>query len=216
MFAPIAMENNLDQKLDKLQEAVGPWADVLLRYGVIALVAIVVLYVVVKLLKRRKRKLPEAEPDLGIDVATLPAIGPPPAGPRLYYYNVPVRLAALVLAPAGRIRQLPPVGLLHELLDSIVSGLSGVVAGHKPTIRRWPAQLSVRGFVQQFFIHARLPGQGGKGTPWCSVAGTFKMEGQALVVGMVFRADAATNLGQRAVEQEAQWLDVLRIKEANT
>jgi len=209
------MGNDLGQKLDQLEEALGPSADVLIRYGLIALVAIVTLYVVVKLLRRRRRRLPEAEPDLTIDLATLPAIGPPPGGPRLSYYNVPVRLAAVVLAPAGRVRHLPPVGQLHELLESIVPGLAAAVAAHKPTIRRWPAQLSVRGFVQQFFIHARLPGQGGKGTPWCSVAGTFKMEGQALVVGMVFRADAATNLGQRAVEQQAQWLDVLRIKDAN-
>lgn len=207
------MNDPVDQQIDKLQEAVRPLADAVIPIAAAALVAIVAVYVLAKWLKRRRRKPAPAEPDLTIDVATLPATGPPAAGPRLYCYSVPVRVAALVLAPAGRVRPLPPVGRLHEMLDSLLPGLSEVIASHKPTIRRWPPQLSVRGFAHQFFINAKLPGQGGKGTPWCSVAGVFKMEGQSVMAGMILRAEAATQLGPRVVEHEAQWLDVLRIRE---
>jgi hypothetical protein len=208
------MDETVDQQIDKLQEAVRPLADAVLPIAAAVLAAIVAVYIVAKLLKRRKRKPPQPEPDLTIDVAALPATGPPATGPRLYCYTVPVRVAALVLAPAGRVRQLPQIGRLHDLLECIVPGLSEVIASHKPTIRRWPAQLSVRGFAHLFFSNAKLPGEGGKGTPWCSVAGVFKMEGQSVMAGMILRAEAATHFGPRVVEHEAQWLDVLRIKDA--
>jgi hypothetical protein len=161
---------------------------------------------------RRRRALPKQVPDLAIDVMALPTVRPPEGGPALYYFNVPVRLAALVLAPAGRVRELPPLNQLNDIIDSIVPGLARVVAAHGTLIRRWPAQLSSKGFAHQFFTHARLPGQGGKGTPWSSAAGLFKIEGQPLMAGLILRAEAPTNLGQRIIEQEAQWLDILRIK----
>ena len=206
------MGDQLNQQLDPLEKAAGAIPGPLVTGIVLVLVAVVVLYVVVKVLGARRRKPPPQVADLAIDVTALPAAGPPPGGPVLYYYSVPVRLAALVLAPAGRVRELPPPGELHDLLDSLLPGLSELVAAHRPLIRRWPAQLSVRGFAHQFFSHAKLPGQGGKGTPWSSAAGVFKVEGQPIMVAMILRAAAPTNLGQRILAEEAQWLDIFRIR----
>jgi len=153
-----------------------------------------------------------AEPVLTIDVAALGTGGPPPDGPVLEHYNVPVRLAAIVVAPAGRARALPPPEQLDAVFEAIVPGLSRVVAAHGPLVRRWPEQLSSTGFAHSFFRHAKLPGDGGKGTPWCSAAGTAKMHGQPVMAGLVMRSDEPNSLGQLVVEHETKWLDVLRIR----
>ena len=192
-------------------EAVGVWVGGRVGEAVGVCVAVALL-VARRLLGGRCRPAVKGEPDLAIDVMALPTVGPPPGGPHLAYFDVPVRLAAVVLAPSGRIRELPPLNKMNEVFDSIVPGLSGVIAAHRPVYRKWPPQLSVRGFAHMFFGHAQLPGQGGKGTPWCSAAGLFKVDGQVFMAGLVMRAETTTNLGQRIIEEEAQWLDILRIK----
>ena len=205
------MEPNLNEQLTKLKETAGAMSAGLLKYAILAAVLVVILYVVVKVLRKPKKAALQV-PDLAIDVMGLSTQGPPPGGPALYYYNVPVRLAALVVAPAGRMRELPPINQLGDVIDSIVPGLAEVVAAHKPVVRKWPAQLSTRGFAHTLFSHAKLPGEGGKGTPWCSAAGIFKIEKRPIMAGLVMRAAAPTNLGQAIIEEEAQWLDILRIQ----
>ncbi len=206
------MEDKVNAGLDPLEKAVGAIPGQVIAGIVLALIAVVALYVLMRILGVRRRKPPPQIADLTIDVTALPQTGPPPGGPAISFYGVPVRLAALVLAPAGRVRELPPPGELHDLLDSLLPGLSEVVVAHRPLIHRWPAQLSVRGFAHQFFSHAKLPGQAGKGTPWSAAAGMFKIEAQPIMVAMIFCAAAPTNLGQRILAEEAQWLDVFRIR----
>ncbi len=184
----------------------------LLNWLLLAAIGVVVLLVAWKLLLRPKRRPPLQTPDLAIDVMALPTEDPAADAPKLAYYGVPVRLAALVLAPAGRVRELPPLDQLGGAIDAIFPGLARVVATHRTLVRRWPTQLSVPGFAHQFFTHAKLPGQGGKGSPWSSAAGVFKIEGQPVMAGMVFRAAGPTSLGQMIVEHEAQWFDILRIQ----
>ena len=209
------METNLDQPLEKLQqlkESAGSMIGDLVYYAVVAVVLLVILYIVWEVLKGRRRKFPEQVPELAIDVMSLGTGGPPPGAPVLEHYNVPVRLAAVVLAPAGRVRQLPPFDQLGDVFDAIVPGLAQVVSTHKTLIRRWPPQLSTNGFVHSFFRHAKLPGDAGKGTCWCSVAGVAKREGQPVMAGLVMSTESPNGLGQAIVEQEAKWLDILRIK----
>jgi len=177
-----------------------------------AAVAVVILLVLWKLLTRRKPAGSERVADLTIDVTSLGGQGPPPGGPVLEFYNVPVRLAALVLAPAGRVRQLPPPSQLDAAIDAIVPGLDKVVAAQRPVIRRWPAQLSSKGFAHTFFQNVRLPGEGGKGTPWCAAAGTFKIKGQPVMAGLIMRTASASSIGQTVVDKEEKWLGCLRVK----
>lgn len=184
----------------------------LLSWGGLALLVVLLFYVVKKVLALRARK-PEPPPPLpSIDVLNLSEAGPPSGPPVLELYHLPVRLAAVLLAPVGRARELPPPQQIPEVLDAVIPGLGKVFVKHRPIVRIWPAQLSPRGFSHAFFAHALLPGDAGKGTPWCSVAGVFKYEGQAVVVGMVMRTDAPTSLGQTIVENETKWLDALRIR----
>ena len=201
----------MEGELQKVAQAVGKVPVGLIVCALLGLAEIVVVVVVVRVLRSRRAPPPEAPPDLTIDVASLPTVRAPVSGPRLHFLHVPVRLAVVVLAPAGRVREVP-ADQVSDVLDSIVPGLSQVVSTHSPMIRRWPGQMSIRGFANTFSMHAKLPGQGGRGTPWCSAAGVFKVAGQPMMAGLVMCADAPTNIGPMVVERETQWLDLLRIQ----
>lgn len=190
--------------------------DALLLGGVVLVVLLVLSLVVLlfRLLRRRARQLELVQPDLRIDVASLPAHGPPENGPRLEFYGTPVRLAVLVLAPAGRNNPLPAEHELPTVLDDLLPGFMAVVVEHRPLMRFWPCQLSTQGFVNSFFGNVRLPGDRGKGTPWCAVAGRFETGGQQLLAGLVCIASRANSLSQVTVTHVGQWMDVLRIKNA--
>ena len=162
--------------------------------------------------RRGARHREPPEPELAIDISKLDPQGPPAELPRLEFYGMPVRLAALVIAPAGRQGELPAPALLPALLERMVPGIAAVIALHQPLIRRWPPQLSSQGFVQSFFNNVALPGSRGKGTPWCGAAGRLQIGERTFVVGMIFAADRPNGLGQFTVQHESQWLDMLRIR----
>ncbi|NQT40438.1 MAG: hypothetical protein HQ581_23290 [Planctomycetes bacterium] len=197
--------------LERIAKATGMAGGYLIRYPAIAIGVLIVLLVLSKLL-RRKRATVKGVTDLAIDVMALGNAPPPPGPPVLEFFNTPVRLAAVVLATAGRVRELPPLDQWDDLFDAIVPGLAAVVKTHRPLVRRWPAQMSTRGFAHTFFGHARLPGEGGKGTPWSSAAGLFKIEGQPIMAGLVLRTESTSSHAQEIVETEEQWLSMLRVK----
>ena len=176
--------------------------------------AVAVLIAVLLIVRLLRKGRPAAGVDDGmpaIDVKQLPLGGPPAAGPQLECYHVPMRLALLVLAPAGRGGEIPPNDELPELVDAIAPHLMQVLAGHQPQFHRWPPQLSSQGFSQTFFSKAPLP-DGGKSTPWCSLAGRFVSGEQPYLAGMILVADRPNAFGQVAVQRETQWLDILRVK----
>jgi len=198
--------------LDQLKELLPPPASNVLPYFLLVAATVVLLWFLWRLLGRRKGPAASLPPNLNVEVAALANQGPPEGPPVLEFYNMPVRLAAVVLAPVGRVRELPPDDELTLLIDAIVPGLDKVVMRHQPLIRRWPNQVSSRGFAHLFFNHARLPGSGGKGTPWSSVAGVFKVQSQPVMVGLVLRAAQPNSLGQTIVDSEHQWLGCLRVR----
>ena len=183
----------------------------LIQYAVIAAIVVAVLVVLKKFLGRKK-KPKAAAGGQGIDIQKLPADGPPSGGPTLEYFNIPVRVAAVVVAPAGNVRELPPVNEMSDLYDAITPGLGAVVAAHRPLVRRWPKQLSAKGFAHSVFRNCRLPGEGGKGSPWCCAAGVFKMEGQPVMAGLILRSDGDSSHGQQIMDEPAKWIACLRVK----
>ena len=180
--------------------------------GICAAVCLLAVVLAVRRLRGRGRKPEPAAPDLRIDVSALPAHGPPADGPRLEFYGTPVRLAVLVLAPAGRGCSLPDGRSLEEALETLLPGLTELIKSHRPVVRGWPYQLSSLGFTNSFFGHAALPGERGKGTPWCAAAGRFEAGGQQLLAGLICVADKPNSLSQVIVQHPGQWLDLLRIK----
>ena len=161
---------------------------------------------------RRRKPGPMPQFDLTIDVGGLSSEGPPSEGPVLEFFGMPVRLVALVLAPAGRNTQLLPESQLVRVLDDLTPGLSSIVLSHRPLFRPWPSQLSTQGFIHAFFNHAHLPGDRGKGTPWCSAAGRFDAGDQQLLAGILCAAEKPNSLGQVPITNVGQWLEVVRVK----
>ncbi len=163
-------------------------------------------------LRRRKARRLAALTDLTIPLDSLSQLGPPEAGPALEAYNVPVRLAAVIRAPVGHARGLPPPSQLGEVFEAILPNLDRVVRAQQPLVRRWPVQVSVRGFANLLFSRVHLPGEGGKGTPWSAAAGIVKLRGQPLMAGLILRAESSNSLGQVVIDSEEKWLGCLRVK----
>ncbi|MEX2142859.1 MAG: hypothetical protein WD894_26620 [Pirellulales bacterium] len=180
--------------------------------GGTALVGLFVLIVVVRFLRRKRRAALPPPIDLTIDLAELGGGGPPRGDVSLELYNLPVRLAGLVIAPAGRGVQLPAGIETAALADSIVPGLAQIISLHKTRLYEWPAQLSTQGFSNMLFANVRLPGDRGKGTPWSVIAGRFEADQLHVLAGVVVCADAPNSLGQFVIERPGQWLDLLRVR----
>ncbi|MFC1758361.1 hypothetical protein ACFL2H_06280 [Planctomycetota bacterium] len=157
--------------------------------------------------KKRPSDLPRLTP---VDCNALSSAPPAKDRIRLEIYNMPVRVSAVVVASAGRDTKLPAD--IPKLLEQLSPGLGTVCEKDRPSIVRWPPQLSTQGFAHAFFMNASLPGDQGKGTPWCSVAGRLEQQHASALVGLVLRSSAPNSLGQIVVERTTQWLDVLRVR----
>ncbi len=189
----------------------------MLLFGGVAL-AVLIAFAVISIaiawlvFRRKPDPAPEKTWERLIDLTALEARGAPADGPRLEYYGCPVRLAVLVLAPVGRDGSIPEKEQLPELLEQFVPQFLQVVAAHQPLLQFWPAQVSAVGFTNAFFSNVALPGDRGKGTPWCGIAGRFMALGKPYLAGIICCDDNATGLGQLILEHEGQWRDVLRVK----
>lgn len=178
-----------------------------------AIVGLLLLFVVArKILRRRPDDSTQDQLGLSIDLSALSATGPANEDPRLELYGTQVRVAIVVVAPVGREGEIPPRERLPELIDHVIPGLMNIVARDQPLVRFWPAQLSSQGFQSSFFNNIALPGDRGKGTPWCSAAGKFTALGGQFLAGIVCCAAADNGLGQFAVQHEGQWNDALRVR----
>ena len=183
-----------------------------LAAAAVAVVAVLLLTIWIWLRHARRPRHREAAGVL-VDVSVLDSSGPPPSGPRLEFYGTPVRLAVVVVAPAGRGSELPQPDVLPGLMERLVPGMTHVIAAHKPLIYRWPVQLSSQGFSQSFFNQVALPGARGKGTPWCSIAGKLQIGDRSFLVGLAFSAGTPNSVSQVVVQHEGQWLDILRYRD---
>ena len=123
-----------------------------------------------------------------------------------------MRLALLVLAPVGREGKIPESAQLPLVVDAIVPNLMQVLNDHQPKFDRWPPQLSSQGFSQVFFNNSPLPGDGGKNTRWCALAGRFDTSSGPFLAGLVCVAPNPNAIGQVSISQPGQWLDIVRVK----
>ena len=175
----------------------------------------VALMVTAYLLLRKKRPASVAEEEIddrAIDVASLDASPPAASGPQLDVYGTPHRVAVVVMAPSGRSGSVPVKKELPALAEYLVPNLGAVLVAHQPRYVRWPPQLSTQGFVQSFFNKLSLPGDHGKATPWCSLAGKLEAHGQLYLVGLVCCAAAPNGLGEITVEHPGEWLQIVRAR----
>lgn len=184
----------------------------LIAAGIAVAVVLVLAIALWSFVGRRQSGELTQDANLSIDVEKLDNKGPLPDGPQLSYYGTQVRLVVLVLAPAGRGTEFPSKENLRDIVDRLVPDLSMVLDWHQPIYRQWPDQLSTKGFSQTLFNNMRLPGDRGKGTPWCGIAGRFEIGEGHLLAGLICRASSPNGLSQIVVEHEGQWNDIMRVQ----
>ncbi len=203
---------NVTEPAGRLWELLGSVPAFLIGVGAVVLVVVIFFYILRKFLLSGRRRQSSGDVT-SIDTSKLFGMGPlAEDGPVLEFYNVPVRLAAIVLAPAGRVHQLPPVDRIGEICDAVLPGLSAVFWAHQSPAYFWPPQVSARGFANRFLLECRLPDDGGKDTPWCAVAGPFRLNGRRFLAGLVMRTSDATSHGSEVLEDPGDWLARFRIK----
>jgi len=179
--------------------------------AVCGIVLVAALGIVLRVFFSGRRRREQQIEDLRVDVKELGAHGPP-EGVQLEYYGTPVRVALLVLAPAGRHHELPSKAALPAVVEQLIPGFVDILSQHQPAYRSWSAQISSSGFAHSFFNHVPLPGDRGRNTPWCSLAGKFNAMGQQFLVGIILVAKTVNGFSQRVVEHEGQWHDILRVR----
>ncbi|MBI1248559.1 hypothetical protein GC197_12060 [bacterium] len=173
--------------------------------------AIVVAVIVYRFVLPKKNEPPSVTP-VEIAIDRMAASGPKSLlGPEVRVYNVPVRIVAIVVAPAGRGHDILSEETLRGMMENFLPQMMSVVRAHRPDVYRWPGQISTRGFGQRFFAQANLPGEHGEGTPWLAIAGRFDYQQSGYLIGLVCCADQDNPLGHILVEQKLQWSDIVRI-----
>jgi hypothetical protein len=160
--------------------------------------------------RRRRKKRARSVASAPIHLAELGSTGPSDTGPQLSYLGVPVHLALLVIAPAGREGQRVADSQVGDVLDRAVPGLGKLMRLQPPVIRHWPGQLSSDGFGRAFFRECGLPHEG-LGTPWSNVVGPIQTGDQRFFVGLLLRSSRANNLKQLSIAKETQWTEALRV-----
>ena len=203
--------------MTELLQKIFPWLDqqatTLIFYGAILLFGLVALGSIPASIRRwRRRRRWHPIEDLSINIAALPPKGPPSTPPTLEFLHVPMRLAVAVFAPAGRAADIPPQEHWGELFDAIVPGLEQVAKAHQPKLLEWPVQLSATGFSNRLYQELHLPGDQGKNTPWCAVAGTFCYQDTPMLVGLVLCASQPDRHRKYVIENENEWLGMIRVR----
>lgn len=180
---------------------------------IVALVALVVIAILFAVFARKpKRQTQSTVQQLQIDVDSLDSSGPSQSAQAFEFYGTPVRLAVLVAAPQGRGVASPNHQQLMTLLDRIVPGLSKVVQTHDTNVVDWPTQLSDEGFHQAFAHNLALPGDAGRQSKWCSIAGPMSIGVGQMLIGMLCVADEDNMLTHYDVQHDGQWRDMIKVK----
>src|SRR6266508_442043 len=117
-----ALDDFADYLSGLLDQLADPQVWPLVAGGAAVLAALAIGIAVLWLRKRRQGPPPLPE-IVAIDLASVGQIGPPQKGPELRCYGLGVRLAILVLAPSGRLREVPAGVERSAMIDQVVPGL---------------------------------------------------------------------------------------------
>jgi hypothetical protein len=193
---------------DKLDVEVW-WLILLVAALVVLLIVAAVLRGMLRAVFRRPGPTRYWDRELREDLAACPLPTRPPGERVLHIYHLPVRLRLVVVAAAGKERDVDATAV-EKLLDRILPGLGGVAAWDRPRIRVWPQQLSQQGFLATFRRCTPRPEPEGEPSRWILVAGRALLARQPVLLGLGLWADEPNTVGRVNLEPH-QWLDVLRL-----
>jgi hypothetical protein len=178
--------------------------------GIAGFVLLLMLWLFVRSLFRRKPGKPARMPSLEEDLAQYPEPRPSTGDRQLRVEGVPVRMRLVVLAPTGHDADIN-VDEVEQMLERIVPGLGEMCKADKPRIKVWPRQLSYEGFTKHFQRNMLIPEREGEQSRWVLLGGRAKAGKQQIMLGLALQAVKPTPLGRRTVEAH-EWPTVLRVR----
>jgi len=159
--------------------------------------------------RRKHSKLSQ----LSIQVDTSDLKGPNSLdGPQLLINKTPMRLLTVVIAPIGPKSPMPSLALSLQIISQTIFRFGDVFQHQQPNFRAWPGQPSIKGFEQQFFVQAALPGDQGKSTRWTAVCGKAFAKDQGYLIGLIGIAEQ-DNLHGRIVVEDDRWGEVIEVRD---
>ncbi len=179
----------------------------LIIYAAAGLGALVVLFVLFKILTGKKKR-PNLEKGMGENLADYPPA--PAVGPKQLHVNgVPVRIRLVVIAPAGNQKPVTADDA-KEILDDVRRGLGGLLKSDRPRVKVWPPQLTLPGFAPTFHRLVKAPDAGKKNSRWVKLAGVARVGGKPVLLGLAVLADEPCKIGELKLDH-MDWAETLQV-----
>lgn len=209
------MMEQLDPYLGWLPE---PARDFLARGGIwlVAGIAAVIILVWLRGMTRRLwkalgRKNSGRKPPRALETINLADIHRSEAtqgNRRLTVRQMPARLLAVVLAPAGSDAGELHSGMVEAILDHAVPGLGGIADNDNPRVFLWPRHYSLDGFQQAFFSHVTRPQGDHKRSKYVLVGGPITMGRFSIHAGLALECPETCALGNIRVAKD-KWAEIV-------
>lgn len=213
--------------MEQLQPYIGwlpePARDFLSKGGIWLVAALAALIILIwlrgmsrrlwKALRRKNtgRKKPVALQT--VNLGEIPRLTSSQGGRKLTVRQIPARLRAVVLAPAGSDAGELHRGMAEAILDQAVPGLGGIADHDNPQITIWPRQYSLDGFQQAFFSHVNRPDGDHKRSRFVLLAGPITMGRFSIHAGVALECGDTCALGNIKVGKD-KWAEVIAATKA--
>lgn len=177
--------------------------------GVIGLILLLLLWLIYRMLFRKKPKSAQ-EQNFEEILAEYPPLKPSTGDRQLRVEGVPVRMRLVVIGPAGKESEVDP-DEIEGMLEKVLPGLGLIYKGDKPRLRVWPMQLSYEGFTKHFHRNMITPEKPGELSPWVLLAGRAKLGKQQIMLAFALQAVKPTTIGHKTIDAH-EWVSVLRVR----
>jgi len=143
-----------------------------------------------------------------VNLGDIPRSGASQGGRRLTVKQLPARLRAVVLAPAGSDAGELHRGMAEAILDHALPGLGDIADHDNPLVTIWPRQYSLDGFQQAFFSHVTRPDGDHKRSRFALLAGPITMGRFTIHAGLALDCGETCALGNIRVGKD-KWADAI-------
>lgn len=148
-----------------------------------------------------------------VNLGEIPRSGASQGNRNLTVRQMPARLRAVVLAPAGSDAGELHRGMAEAVLDQAVPGLGDIADHDNPQVTLWPRQYSLDGFQQAFFSHVTRPDGDHKRSPFVLLAGPITMGRFSIHAGLALECAETCALGNIRVGKD-KWAEAVAATKA--
>jgi len=148
-----------------------------------------------------------------VNLGDIPRSGASQGSRMLTVRQIPARLRAVVLAPAGSDAGELHRGMTEAILDHALPGLGDIADHDNPQVTMWPRQYSLDGFQQAFFSHVTRSEGDHKRSRFVLLAGPITMGRFAIHAGLALECGETCALGNIRVGKD-KWAEAIAATKA--